>query len=193
MKKALIFALALCLLLCGCGAREDAAIEGIRQQYAKLAAAEMEAEVTLHTPEEDRTFTLQCSYTPQKSTVRVLAPEELADITATVEGEQLTVSYGKHILPAGTLSGLCPANMLPYLLQAAAEGYLREYGREEKEGTDCCRLTLCTYDAGNRERICTLWLDADTLIPRYAEAAGEDGTAALSVKMLSFRCELTEE
>ena len=48
-----------------------------------------------------------------------------------------------------------------------------------------------TYDAGNRERICTLWLDADTLIPRYAEAAGEDGAAALSVKMLSFRCELS--
>ena len=176
------------LLLTGCGA-EAAPIGNIQSQYEKVASARMEAEVTLHLTEEDRTFVLACQYEAQgKSTVTIQEPEELRGVSAAVEGADLTVSYGEMLLPAGTLETVCPANVLPYLLRQLGAGYVSQWCEESVDGVECCRLTV-----DNEETLLTVWLESASLIPRFAEVAGKDGEKILSLKMLSFSCTLTEE
>ena len=187
MKKKASFLLALTVLLTGCTAQEPT--EYIQSQYDKVASAEMEAEVTLHLPEENRTFTIACRYAAQgETTITILAPEELQGVTAVVEGEELTVSYEDMMLPAGTLDTVCPANVLPFLLRQLAGGYVMAWGEENREGVDCCCLTL--EDEHNRS---TVWIEKSSLLPRFASIAGTDGKEVLSVRMLTFDCTTAKE
>ena len=62
MRKALLFAPMLMLLLTACGGGEEkdpAAV--LQQQYAAVAEATMEADVTCHYEGEERTYTLLCA------------------------------------------------------------------------------------------------------------------------------------
>lgn len=77
MKRMLILPLCLLLLCGGCGKKSGAAAD-IQAQYSRIHTAQMEAEVTFHTPQENRSFTLQCAFTPESSTVTVTAPETVA-------------------------------------------------------------------------------------------------------------------
>lgn len=70
MKRIVILPLCLLLLCGGCGKKSSTAAN-IQEQYSRVATAQMEAEVTFHTPQEDRSFTLQCTFTPEESTVTV--------------------------------------------------------------------------------------------------------------------------
>ena len=190
MKRFWILPLCLLVLCSGCGSKGNGAAD-IQAQYARVAAAQMEAEVTFHTGQEDRSFTLRCDYTPERSTVTVTAPETVAGITATVSGDGLTIGYDGAVLSAGSGGLPGPVNALPYLLRALGSGYLLEEGRETLEDTDCYRLTLDTTAAGTAVT-CTAWVDAETLLPRYAEFSA-DGTVLVSVKLLSFSCTLNEK
>ena len=94
MRKALLFAPMLMLLLTACGGGEEKDLGAeLQQQYAQLSAATMEADITCHYGDEVREYTMLCAYTPDSSTVTVLAPEDLAGISATVSGGELTLSY----------------------------------------------------------------------------------------------------
>ena len=191
MKR--IVALLLCLLLplCGgCGKKSSAAAD-IQEQYSRIAAAQMEAEVIFHMPQEDRTFTLQCDFAPQKSTVTVTSPETVKGVTATIGEDGVAVIYDGAVLSAGRTEDVGPVNSLPFLLHTIGSGYLLEEGRETLEDTDCYRLTLDTTAAGTAVT-CTAWVDAETLLPRYAEFSA-DGTVLVSVKLLSFSCTLNEK
>lgn len=187
MKRIGVAALCLLILCSGCGERKDNTAD-IQAQYARIDTARMEAEVTFHTGQEDRSFTLQCDYTPEYSTVTVTAPETVKGITATVSGDGLTIGYEGAVLSAGNGGMPGPINALPYLLRTLGSGYLLEQGQEALEDTDCYRLTL---DAalGDTPLKCTAWLEAETLLPRYAELAAED-TVVVSVKLLAFSCTL---
>lgn len=190
MKR--IVALLLCLLLplcVGCGKKSSAAAD-IQEQYSRIAAAQMEAEVIFHMPQEDRTFTLQCDFAPQKSTVTVTAPETVKGVTATIGEDGVAVIYDGAVLSAGRSEDVGPVNSLPFLLHTIGSGYLLEEGRETLEDTDCYRLTL---DAalGDTPLTCTAWLETETLLPRYAELAME-GTVVVSVELLAFSCTLQD-
>lgn len=189
MKRTITLLLSLALLLIGCGEKESAAAD-IQAQYGSVAAAEMEAEVTFHMTKEDRAFTLQCSYTPQESTVTVTAPDTVKGVSATVTSEGLAIAYQGAVLSAGKVGDIGPVNALPCLLRAVAEGYLVEEGRETVGGVDCRRLTLDTV-AGETPVTCTAWLDAETLLPRYAELSC-DGAVLVSIRLLTFSCSLAE-
>ena len=138
--KRIIGPLLLCLLLCGCGGAETG--NAVQEQYRTVKTAQMEAEVTSHTPSDSRTFTLQCRYDAAGDSVTtVTAPGELAGLTAIVSGEDMTLSCDGLQLPAGASLDICPANCLPYLLRALAEGYVLEQGGETLEDSPCLRLT----------------------------------------------------
>lgn len=187
MKRTITLLLSLTLLLGGCGEKESAAAD-IQAQYGSIATAELEAEVTFHMAQEDRSFTLQCAYTPQESTITVTAPETVKGISATVTAEGLSIAYQGAVLSAGKVGDIGPVNALPCLLRAVAEGYLVEEGRETVAGVDCRRLTLDTM-AGETAVTCTAWLDAETLLPRYAELSC-DGAVLVSITPLAFSCTL---
>ena len=100
MKKCLVWLLAAALLLAGCGKKTASQAESLRQRYREMQAAHMEAEITCHLETENRTFTVSCDWTPTGAGTTVTGPEDLAGLTASVSGEDLTVSYDGAALSA---------------------------------------------------------------------------------------------
>ena len=122
-----------------------------------------------------------------QSVTTVTAPRELAGLTAVRAGDTLSVRSGDTLLPAGASTDVCPANCLPYLLDALSGGYLTEQNEETLEGTPCLRLSLDTVAPSGAPVQCAVWLDKATLIPLYGEFS-QNGQVVLTVKMLSFTC-----
>ena len=191
MKKCLVWLLAAALLLAGCGKKTASQAESLRQRYREMQAAHMEAEITCHLETENRTFTVSCDWTPTGAGTTVTGPEDLAGLTASVSGEDLTVSYDGAALSAGSLRDLAPANCLPWLLRAMEEGYLVDAGQETLEGLDCLRLALDTTAPGGDKVLCAVWLDAEGLFPRYAEFS-QNEQVVLTAKLLAFTCTTSE-
>ena len=191
MKKLFALLLPLSLLLTACGETLQTA-ESIQTQYSHLATADMAAKVTCHLDGETRTYELTCTVTTDGASTTVTAPEELAGITATVTPDGLTVTYDGTSLSAGDLYDVCPANCLPYLLSAVADGYLLEQTTEDLNGISCYRMALDTTAKSGEKVLCTVWIDENTLIPRYAEFAQND-TVLLTAELTAFQCTVMEE
>ncbi len=187
MKRIIPWLLLAALVLSGCGRAR--AGEALQARYALLRSAELTAEVICRPGRESRSFDLSCAWDAEGgSTVTVTAPAELAGITASVSGEDLTLTYGDLSLAAGTLTDLSPANCLPWLLRAAASGYVLEEGREKLEGRDCLRLTLDTTAPSGEKTAVAAWFDGETLEPVYAEFTMAEALV-LSAEITSFRGE----
>ena len=186
MRKATLFALMLTLLLTACGGEEerDPAAE-LQGAYTGLAAATLEADITCHYDDETRTYTMLCDYTPESSTITVLAPEDLAGISATVADGTLTLSYEDISLDAGSYSAaaISPVAALPKLMEAAAGGYVSQQSVEELEERPCLRLS-CDLD-GEDGALYTTWFDQETLLPLYSEIS-VDGVVVYQVAWSRF-------
>lgn len=186
MRKALLFAPMLMLLLTACGGGEerDPAAE-LQQQYAAVGAATLEADVTCHYDDEVREYTLLCAYTPESSTVTVLAPANLAGISATVEEGTLTLSYEDISLDAGSYSAaaISPVAALPKLMEAASAGYAAEQSEEELGERKCLRLSCDLSD--DTDTLYTTWFDQETLLPLHSEIS-VDGAVVFEVAWSRF-------
>ena len=186
----IIWPLLLCAVLCGCGGGETG--NAVQEQYRTLETARLEAEVTSHTSTDSRTFTLLCSYDADGDAVTTVPdPGELAGLTAVVSGTDMTLSSEGLQLPAGASLDICPANCLPYLLRALADGYVLEQSSEALDDTPCLRLALDTTAPGGGKVLCAVWLDAEGLFPRYAEFSRNE-QVVLTVKLLAFTCTTSE-
>ena len=190
MKRIGICTLCLALLLCSCGTGEEQA-EKIQNYYAAPAKITMEAEAVFHLPEESRCFHLRCISEPEGATTTVMAPEELEGLSATAAGEELLVNWAGAAVPVCRQKVLSPAVCIPWMLRAAAEGYLTEAGEENLEGTDCLRLSLDTTTPDGEKILCTIWIAEDGWVPCYTEFS-EDGVLLLTLRTLSFAREEKE-
>lgn len=184
MKKwRLLGTIMLLLLLCGC--HEDTRMAELQQQYRMITSAQLSAEVVCHSASENRVFTVACSYDKEQgATTSITAPEEVKGISATVSGDRLTVTYDGTILSAGEPADICPANCLPYLLYAATDGYVTEWGTEILEDTECLRAAFDTTAGSGEKVLCTVWFDGNHL-PIYAEFSQND-RVILTARMLAF-------
>ena len=193
LKRYGILLLALALtagLLAGCS-RQEAGYQ-LQEQYSRVRQAQMAAEVVWHGGEDGRSFEITCTYDKEAgSTTTVSQPEALAGLSATMSGEDLTLSYEGAALPAGSLQDVSVANCLPLLLEAAAEGYVREASQETMDGAQCLRLALETTGPDGQEVLCTGWFYASDLTPCYAEFS-QDGQLLVTARLLEFDCELEE-
>ena len=185
MRKALLFAPMLMLLLTACGGEEKDPAAELQAQYANLAGAVMEADVSCHYADEDRAYTLLCDYAPDRSTVTVLSPANLAGISATVENGTLTLSYEDVSLDAGGYSAaaISPVAALPKLMQAAASGYVTEKSEETVGERPCLRLACDLPD--DEGSVYTTWFDQETLLPLRSEISAE-GTVVFEVAWTRF-------
>ena len=185
MRKALLFAPMLMLLLTACGGEEKDPAAELQAQYANLAGAVMEAEVSCHYADEDRAYTLLCDYAPERSTVTVLSPANLAGISATVENGTLTLSYEDISLDAGGYSAaaISPVAALPKLMQAAASGYVTEKSEETVGERPCLRLACDLPD--DEGSVYTTWFDQETLLPLRSEISAE-GAVVFEVAWTRF-------
>ena len=192
MRKALLFAPMLMLLLtaCGGGGEKDPAAE-LQAQYAAVESAVMEADITCHYEDEVRTYTLLCDYTPAKSTVTVLSPTNLAGISATVADGTLSLSYEDISLDAGGYSAaaISPVAALPKLMTAAASGYVTERSEETLGERPCLRLACDLPD--DEGTLYTTWYDQQTLLPLRSEISS-DGTMVFEVAWTRFELTATD-
>ena len=129
---------------------------------------------------------------PLQPVTTVTAPEALKGLTAVLADGQLSLKSNGQLLPAGAATDICPANCLPYLLGALAEGYLTEQGAETLEDVPCLRMALDTTGHSGAAVQCAVWLDQETLIPRYAEFS-QDGQVVLTARMTAFSCTTATE
>lgn len=185
MRKVLFFAPMLMLLLTACGGEEPNPVANLQQQYAAVESATMEADIICHYDDEVREYTLLCAYTPDKSTVTVLAPENLSGISAAVENGTLTLSYEDLSLDAGTYSAaaVSPVMALPKLMEAAAWGYPAEQSEETLGERSCIRMG-CDL-SGEPGTVYTTWFDRETLLPIKSEIVA-DGVLVFEVVWSRF-------
>ena len=159
--------------------------EPLQEQYAAVASATMEADITCHYDDEVRQYTLLCAYTPEASTVTVLSPANLAGISATVENGTLSLSYDGISMDAGNYSAaaISPVAALPKLMEAAAKGYPTEQGEEAVGERTCLRLA-CDLES-DEGILYTTWFDQETLLPLRSEISA-DGATVFEVAWSKF-------
>lgn len=183
MRKTWMLLLCL-LLLSGCGKEKQSA--ALQSQYAAMTGAELAAEIAVHLPDEIRQYQVNCSYSARgDSHIVITAPDTLAGIEADVSGDDLTLTYEDLTLSAGTLEEISPANCLPWMLRAAASGYVLEEGNETIVGRDCLRVAFDTTGGNGEKVVCTTWFDRETLAPVYSEFS-LNGELRMTVKVISF-------
>ena len=184
MKKAAVMILCAACFLCGCSSRSEE-VSAIQSRYAAADSVRTEAEITCHLAGESRSFTVQSICADGSATTTVIAPEEIAGISATVSGDELLVTYDTAALAAGQMTVLSPANCVSYLMRAVAEGYVLEYGEETIDGMECLRVAFDTTAADEEKILCTVWFQRPQQIPCYAEFS-RDGSVILTIRTLSF-------
>lgn len=120
MKRIVILPLCLLLLCGGCGKKSSTAAN-IQEQYSRVATAQMEAEVTFHTPQEDRQLHAAMYLHAGGVHRHRHSAGNRQGVTATVSGEELTIAYDGAVLSAGSVGRFGPVNALPCLLQAIGQ------------------------------------------------------------------------
>jgi outer membrane lipoprotein-sorting protein len=169
VRKGLLYAPMILLLLCSCGATNEQTSD-IQSRYANVESATMEAEVISHLEVEDRTYVLSRTYSAEgESQTTVVEPAELAGLMAGLTGEELTLTYDGSCLSAGEQNDVSPADCLPRLIRAIAQGYVKEQGNEKIEGVDCRYALFDTTGRDGGKVAYAVWFAKDDGRPYYWE------------------------
>ncbi|MBR1497336.1 MAG: hypothetical protein IJ617_06905 [Oscillospiraceae bacterium] len=168
MKRALVPALMISLLLCACGGEE--AEQQIERQRDALAAAEeisFTARVRADLGDEVFLCVLDCEATAEGLTVEVVEPEEIAGIRARALDGNTELEYEGVVLGLGGEAG-GPLGAVPLLLRALTEGHvIRAW---EEDGGALVAAEIYADD----DCALTLWFDGESLAPRCASVSEED-------------------
>ena len=163
--------LAAALLLTACAARQEAddRADALQARYAEAAGCSARLDVAVVRETETLRYTLDMAKTEEETRIRVLAPEELAGVGATVEdGGALHLTFDGIVLDAGSaMPGVSALNAADIFLRAAAHGYVTERNSERFEEADALRLCLETEQDGEKLLV-TAYFDG-TDRPLYAE------------------------
>lgn len=171
MKRFLAPAMLLALLLTACAARagEETRTQTLQSRYEALTACTARAEASVVRTGETARYTVELARTDEETRVRVLAPEALSGVEASVRRDgALTLAFDGMVLDAGSaLPGVSALNAPDILLDAAAHGYVTERSEERFGETDALRLCFETECSGEKLLV-TAYFDADDR-PLYAE------------------------
>lgn len=182
-QKVAALMILLCVLLSGCREQKNHMQQALdfRTKLLSSKGCEFQCLVEADYGEKAYAFSLDCSFDGKDGKLVVIAPEEIAGIAATVNGEDASLSFDGYSLQFGKLAGghIAPLT-IPWLLGSAwAEDYVAQVGREE----DSLRVTFLK---GYREEELSIdtWLQND--IPTYAEVS-YNGQRMLTISIREFK------
>ena len=176
----------LCLMLTGCGGKEEAA--DLRLPYQEMSGCTMTAVVTCDQEGAEWEAILKCDYVPDgESTVEVLEPELIAGVRASFSDEDWRLEYEDAVLNAGSpaTEELSPALCLPRLMSALRDGWLLEENGEAWDGISCRRLSLDQTGEDGGKIVSTVWLRLEGGIPLRGEIS-VDGEIILTAEFTEF-------
>ena len=187
MRRILIPALMITLLLSGCGgAAPERRLEEARAALREAGEIRVTADVTANL-ENDEVFacTLECMATPEQMRVTITAPESVAGVSAVTDAQGTRLEYGDMSLGIGRSEDApAPVTALPMLLRALQSGStLRSWTEWEGERTLFVREYYVTDECS-----LSVWLDGTTLSPSHAEFV-QDGRVAVRCEIRDFSYE----
>ena len=172
LMKRFFILLAVTALLTACAARQEAdgRADALQARYAETAGCSARLDAAVVRETETLRYTLDVAKTEEETRVRVLAPEELAGVGATVQDDgTLRLTFDSIVLDAGSaMPGVSAVNATDIFLRAVAHGYVTERNTERfAETGDALRLCFETEQDGEKLLV-TAWFD-ETDRPLYAE------------------------
>ena len=178
MKRICLLLLALCLLLCGCGGRnEEQRFRAFSEALRGRDTLGFTAELLAKYPEKNVRMTLRYSLRDGVQRVAVLEPALIAGIGASVREGETQLEYDGVILDTGPLDvyGLSPLSALPILADALRNGFPASCWEEDGQSV----MSLIRDDRYTVE----VWFDSD-MRPVHAEL--------LSAGAVSVVCEIKD-
>ncbi|MEA4893771.1 MAG: hypothetical protein VB064_00745 [Oscillospiraceae bacterium] len=186
MKQACLLALTICLtILCGCSksAKCEEKFTGWKTVCLAASGHSIEAEVTASDDDKVCEYTLLYTQNAEGETVRVIAPELIADITARISDKEVSLSYDGAILDTGSAlkENLSPLMALPTLMKVIEEGHLENSWSETKDGTE---LNVTELEMPDGTEI-TLWQSGQDMTPVYADVTSS-GKVRVKIEITKF-------
>jgi len=138
VRKGLLFVPMMILLLASCAGgtgmseAEELALT-MRGEYLAMTGCTTKAAITADYGQRVYDFELTAAVAGEKTTMTLTAPEEVAGMTAYVEGKDGALEYDGVWVETGPLddSGSTPISALPALLETARSGYMTACSLEE--------------------------------------------------------------
>lgn len=168
MRKALISALMMTLLLAGCGrgaGRLEREFDSFRAALRPAEHVQTRAALSWREGESVTDYGLELLKTGEEICVTVREPEIIAGITARLRPGETQLEYDGLMLGVGEPRGFSPVSALPEMLEAMAYGYDELLWRED----DCLAARLWL----DEERAMNLWLKDGRPICAEILAEGE--------------------
>ena len=190
----------LALALSACGQAQGSQAEQlaleIRGEYLDMQGCTARAELTADYGQRVYQYTVDFRYVRDGESVMTLAaPENVAGVTARLDGESAVLEFDGTRLETGPLGehGISPVQAPDTLLAYAREGFMAECGMEEQE--EAAVLAVVCRDpqvsAGTGEEV-TLWFDPDTHALLRGEIS-QDGFTVIQCEFTQFQAILGSE
>ena len=189
MRRFLIPALVISLLLTGCGERGAAVQRRVEEQREKTANAEeikFTADITANFGNEVFNCTLDCCAGTDTVTAEVTAPESVAGIRVRITDGKTALEYGEISLGVGAAgtTGISPVSAVPLLISALRSGFLQRCWTEREEDRELVVAELYVTD----EAALTVWYEEETMTPVHCEFS-QDGSTVLRCEIRDFSME----
>lgn len=165
MRKTIISALMISLLLlCGCGSRGyEVKLENFRATLEECSSVSFVAEISVQDADSVADFTVECTRSGEKTTLRLLEPKLISDVTAHLSGSDAVIEYDGLSFDSGIRlgEGLTPIEAPDAVLDALQSGLTSQF---QADGN----VLAFQVERGNG-RYTTLRLELDTMTPTQAE------------------------
>ena len=183
MRRFLLPALMISLLLCGCANGAEGRLKAQRTVFAAAEELSFTTDMTLLTDSEVFECTLSCISRGGTLRIEVTAPENLVGIRVRIEDGEAALEYGEISLGVGSAgqSGITPVSAVPLLTEALRGGFLRRCWTERDGARELLAAELYVTD----DAVLTVWFDAETVSPIHAEFA-RDGRTVLRCEIRDF-------
>lgn len=124
------------------------------------------AKMRLHVGEQIRDYILQVTHNGDQTGLTVVEPEDMAGLSATVTGKQMTLTYDDIVFAGERLEGGMPSPLLcfPVFWEAMQNGALT-LATEIREGLEA--ELICYYE--NTEYTLKVWFEGEETLPHRIE------------------------